>query len=475
MHALRDHRTILSLLVASMTFIASAPPLQAQDSGQPTVPTPDQLQQLIDQAQQNGQVPSANTALVDEPTIAQLRDALERALAIERQRELLGDSTLGDGPDPQVTALQMDILTREYNEDVLPVLQNATQDCLIAELGFTNATSWSRDVQNLGLAGSPEDTQDVGAAPQDTAPGTYGPLYGALTNVQALVVQILQNCDRVIYEQCVRDDRDPEGELLGALMRQLAYLDADPVYQQRYFNCQYGWHGTLTIHEEMAGSSRTQQSSSNGTSVLTTWETSGTRDFSVELANKKDGATGTAKGHSLTTQKTTTRDSRCTTTQTMTTEVSGSGSGDASMRKVSQPDGTLALSFIGPGEPGGKQHSGTSTQSNCGTNPPSGTDALISDAPYSGDVFDKLSNSLAESLSGTRTMQFIINAGGSPTLAQETSGGALIRVPADPGAAPLPGDNIHPWLFTTPPPGVDPSNYPTLRLRLSWNLTFGAP
>ena len=116
-----------------------------------------------------------------------------------------------------------------------------------------------------------------------------------------------------------------------------------------------------------------------------------------------------------------------------------------------------------------------STQSSCGTNPPGGNDALLPDAPYTGDVFDKLSNPLDESIAGTKTMQFIINASGSPTLAQETSGGALIRVPAVPGAASLPGDNVHPWLFTSPPPGVDPSNYPTLRVRLSWNLTFGAP
>lgn len=479
MSSSRGHRTVLSLAFASVLVVASAVPLHAQDDSQPTGPTPPDVQQLIDQATQqaqNGQVPTAapGNPLPDEPTIAQLREELERAMHVERQRELLGDQAHGDNLDPHVAALQLELLDRTYKEDIQPVFQNATTDCLVAELGFTKGSDWAHQVEELGLASTPEDTQDVGVDVQDAAPGTYGPLYGELAEMKTLTLQILHNCDKEVYDECLRDDGDPNAPFLGVFTRQLAYLEDNEVYQQRYLKCETGWHGTLTIHEEMAGASRSRQAFSNGTATTVQWDTSGTRDFSVERPNKKQGTTGTAKGHSLSTDKTITTDPRCTTTQTMTREITGEGSGDASLRLlISGTDGSYALGFTGPDEPGAAEHDTTSTQSNCGgPQPPQTLNAIGQTAPYRGTITDKLSDPLAETISGTRSMSFIINGSGALTLAQETSGGALIRIPAVPGGARVQSE-IMPWLSTTPPSNVDQSNYPTVRVTITWHLAFG--
>src|SRR5689334_2236016 len=142
----------VSVLVACLVLLSTALPLHAQETGddQPAAPQVD-IQQLIDQAKQ-GQVPPqvAGSPLPREATIAQLRELLDALLGIERQRELLGDPSLGDQPDPSIPALQLEILTREYDENVLPVLQNATTNCLVAELGFDGAINWARQVQVLG-------------------------------------------------------------------------------------------------------------------------------------------------------------------------------------------------------------------------------------------------------------------------------------------------------------------------------------
>ena len=69
------------------------------------------------------------------------------------------------------------------------------------------------------------------------------------------------------------------------------------------------------------------------------------------------------------------------------------------------------LSCIGPNEAGGTQHTAHTTQSSCGgtpTIPP--VDAPISEAPYQGQIVDKLSSPLAETTSGTQTMLFTISA-----------------------------------------------------------------
>jgi hypothetical protein len=467
-------RTVLSLVFACGLMLPSAAPLRAQeDTDQPTAPTPEQVQQLIDQATQQaqpGQVPTApGSPLPQEPTIAQLREQLDRALHAERQRELLGQDS-----DPQIAQLQRDLLDRTYTEDIQPVLQNATSNCLIAELGFGRAAEWARQVEVLGLGNSPEDTQDVGATTQGADPGEYGPLYGELATTQSLLVQILQNCDRDVYEACVRDDGDPNAPFLGAFARQLAYIDDNPVYEQRYRNCEIGWHGTFTIHEEMGGASRSRQAYPNGSAMTIQWETTGTRDFSLERPNKKAGTTGTAKGHSLTTEKFITSDPRCTSTQTLTREVTGEGSGDASLRKLAPgTDGSYVLGFTGPDEPGAAERSTSGTQSTCGrADPPQTQSALGRTAPYRGTITDKVADPLAERISGSRNMQFVINGAGALTLAQETTGGALVRIPATPGGSPVRSE-ITPWLTTTPPSNVDQSNYPTVRVTVTWNLIFG--
>jgi hypothetical protein len=459
-------------------MIASALPMHAQEDSPPAPSIPPEVQQLIDQAEQNGQNPSAAPSsvptggLLDEQTIAQLRGDLDTAMNIERQRQMLGQSP-GEGTDPSVAAAQEQLLQREYDENILPVLNNATQNCLIAELGFTRASDWARQVQLLGLGNGPGDSDTSGVDSGDSATPVNGPLYGELQNVQALLVQIVQNCDKEVYEACVRDDSDPNARYLGDFMRQLAFLDNNPVYEQRYFKCEYGWHGTFTIHEEMSGSSRSRQNGSNGSSTIFQWDTSGTRDFSIDLPNKKAGADGTAKGHSLTTQKIISTASNCTSTQTQTNEVTGGGSGDASLRKFSSQDGSLLIGFTGPNEPGSKMHTSNTTQTNCGSTPQiPGSDALISDAPYRGHITEMLGDPLIEHISGSRNMSFVINASGTPVLAQQTSGGSLVRIPANPGGPPVTAD-VTPWLDTSPGANVDPSNFPTIRVTVNWNLTFG--
>ena len=468
-------RRILSLVFAGILLLGSAVPLHAQDdTGLPPGTTPPDVQQLVNQATQqaeNGQVPTTapGNPLPDEPTIAQLREQLDRSLQTERQRELLGLP-----PDPTIAQQQQDLLDRTYNEDILPVLQNATTNCLIAELGFGKASEWARQVEVLGLGNTPEDSQDVGASAQDTDTGSYGPRYGERVNTQTLTLQILQTCDKEVYDACVRDDSDPNGPYLGAFARQLAYITDDPVYEQRYRNCEIGWHGKLTIHEEMSGAERSRQAYPNGSASTIQWDTTGTRDFSIERPNKKDGTTGTAKGHSLTTLKIITSDKNCTSTSTATTDITGEGSGDASLRKVTLgTDGSFALGFTGPDEPGASERDTTSSQSSCGGNSPPSTNSPVGrTTPYRGTITDKLSDPLAETINGTRNMQFILNGTGTPTLAQQSSGGGLARIPAQPGGSPVQAD-ITPWLTTSPPSGVDQSNYPTVRVTVTWNLVFG--
>ncbi len=87
---------------------------------------------------------------------------------------------------------------------------------------------------------------------------------------------------------------------------------------------------------------------------------------------------------------------------------------------------------------------------------------------------DKLGDPLAERVSGSGTLLFIINAAGVPTPAQQGAAGTPIRTPAAPGA-PAPDPHILPWLTTSPDSSVDPSNYPTVHVNIMWNMTFGAP
>jgi hypothetical protein len=132
------------------------------------------------------------------------------------------------------------------------------------------------------------------------------------------------------------------------------------------------------------------------------------------------------------------------------------------------------LAFSGPTEPGGTQRSSGSTQSNCsGTASNQSSDGVLSQAPYRGEVFDTLSQPLAESIAGSKTMLFVINAGGAPTLAQQTTCGSIARIPDVPGASVR--SNIVPRLTTSPSSNMDPSDFPTVRASVTWNLTFGAP
>src|SRR5215472_12697869 len=99
MSSTRTHRMLLSLVLALSTVLASSVPLHAQDTGQPDdsgefdipglptapdtsdVPLGDQAQQVVDQTPQTGQFPTlppAGAGLPSEPTIAQLREALEK-------------------------------------------------------------------------------------------------------------------------------------------------------------------------------------------------------------------------------------------------------------------------------------------------------------------------------------------------------------------------------------------------------------
>jgi hypothetical protein len=492
MHSSLSWRTALSVFVACATLLTSAPALQAQETGTDQPDVPSDVQQLVDQAQngqapanvqqlidqvQHGQIPAdlATSPLPQQATLSQLRELLDALLKIERQRELLGDPTLGDQPDPSIPALQLELLTRDYNENVLPTLQNAATDCLAAQLGLSHALSWAQQVQALGLSNTPEDTQDVGA--ESPAVGGYGPLAGEMQNVQSLYVQILQNCDKQVYDSCVRDDGDPNGDYLGVFLQQLAYFDDDPIYQQRYVNCSYGWHGTLTIHEQLTGGTQPRVTSSgNGNSTTEQWNASGTRDLNIELANKKDGATATARGHSTSTTQVTSTDPRCRTTHTQTVERTVDASGGASLRKISNTGGGLTLGYRGPVESGGTEHSSTTVQSNCGgPQRPDATDAVLPSAGASGEFNDKLDSPQTESISGSRSATYVLD-GSRPSLQSSVNNGSVVQVGPGVGAIlPAPGDNYMPWLNATPPAGTDRSQFPVVRVTISWNLTFGQP
>jgi hypothetical protein len=344
------------------------------------------------------------------------------------------------------------------------MLQNATSNCLVAELGLEQALKWAKEVETLGLGNSPEDTADVGVEPRDVALGEYGPLYDELVNVNALYVQALKNCDKEVYQQCVLDDTDPNVPFLGIVQAQLQYLDDDPVYYERYINCSIGWHGTFTAHEEISGSSRGRRDYPNGSSSTLTWDASGTRDLKIERANHAQGATGSAQGHSTTTQKIVTADKQCTSTTTSMVEQTATGSGDAVLRKIgTATNGDFVLSFIGPNEPDSNQHSTTTSQSSCarGASNPQKSDAIGRTAPFSGSIGDKLSDPYVERTSGRKIMRFQMG-----NLIQQTTGGTLVR---DTGSG---GSDYNPWL-TAFFSDTEPNNQPVVNVTITWNLAFG--
>jgi hypothetical protein len=51
MHSSRNWRAALSVLVACVTLLSTAPALRAQDTGTDQIDAPPDIQQLIDQAQ----------------------------------------------------------------------------------------------------------------------------------------------------------------------------------------------------------------------------------------------------------------------------------------------------------------------------------------------------------------------------------------------------------------------------------------
>jgi hypothetical protein len=291
-----------------------------------------------------------------------------------------------------------------------------------------------------------------------------------------LLVKIVQNCHNEIYQRCVLDDGDPNVDALPILTRQLSLLDDDPTYQQHWFNCEYGWHGTLTVHETLNAPSQRARNSSNGGTLTITQDTSGNRDFMVELANKKEQATGHAEGKVLETTRSVTSVPNCTLTTVAESAKATTGTGISSLRKVTSDKGNLVITFSGPPENTTQGQTGK-TDSSCGAG--GGTmpamEMPLPSAPWRGTVTSMLSDPFAESISGSKTLVYVVNAAGVPVTGRIGEAGGAIRVPAIPGAgavAAVVGEQIIPWLSTMPT-GAGEGDQPSSTFELTWELLFG--
>ncbi|HET7770440.1 MAG TPA: hypothetical protein VFN74_16815 [Chloroflexota bacterium] len=398
-----------------------------------------------------------------EPTISVLRETLEVVMGIERQRQLLG---LPPGAD--IAAAQLNLLTREFNENVLPGLQSVVDDCFFAEIPLQRAVEWSRQVQLLGFAEE------------------LGPLYEQARTAQDLTIEILKNCHDELYQSCVLNDSDPNLDVLGGLTRQLALFGVESgpkgSYQERWLRCEVGWHGTLTVTERVTASSRQQFPSAPGTSVTHTEDTGGNREVTIELPNRKQPSTGRAQGRIVQTSRQESITPNCRELLVNENETAAGGEGEASLRKGSDLAGTLLLSFSGPIETGYTKIGGRN-ESTCG-----GAGVLPTyEMPgprgaWAGVLSENVGDPYAEVLVGTKTLRFEVGAGANPSVPGMGGGG----MPSIPGLAGMPGmpggpgmvvpsDGANPWLVgrVQPTMGELAGERPVVTMVITWDLRFG--
>lgn len=389
-----------------------------------------------------------------EQTVASLRENLIWLLEQGRQLELVGAQ---GGITLDEAAVQL--LEADFDENVLPGLMFAENDCFFAEVPVGRALEWTRNVQLVGL-GEGEDE-----------------LWVETAVVQESLLKILKHCQQQMYDACVRDDSDPNAALLGGVTRQLTLMDDDPKWEQQYRRCSTGWHGTLSTTESMHGSlSKTNRI--GNVSASTRIVLSGDRTLTVDLPNKVDGATGNVDGRATQTRTDVTVTGQCTTTIDQTVLKSSTNSGSASLRKHSLDTGALILQWSGPQEKGTFRRTAHNSFNNskCGANTslPDSTAPLPTFA-VPGQISDTLSDPLAETISGSRTMYWVLNASGEPTPARSTDSGDLVRIPAMPGAQISPeAAPLRPWLSLVDAlePDMD-GDPPIIKMDITWSLTFG--
>jgi hypothetical protein len=395
-----------------------------------------------------------------ERTIAELRQDLAVFQAFGRQLAMFGLPPLG-GEE----VLKMELLKAEFDENVMPGLRFAEQDCFMAEVPVANALSWARQVQLLGFV---ED---------------YGPLWEEADVIQESVGRILVNCHKQLYERCVMDDGDPNVIYLPGITRELSLFGFEGDYEQKTRRCEIGWLGKVTITESLQGS-LSKTDSMGGTSVSTSVVFSGSRNFKVEMITKGN-ATGTADGRSQETTTTVARAGQCTTTMDQTGLRTTGGDGEAFLRKVSTETGKLLISFSGPRETGRSSTTGSIrfSDSKCGQNgnlPDAG--APTPPHPWPGQIADTLGDPFSEVITGSKSLTFVGNAAGALVPAQDNASGGVSRIPAIPGMprpgagldAALPSESqLLPWLeMITPRPDLD-GEPPVVRMQVEWELVFG--
>src|SRR5207247_6876339 len=79
-------------------------------------------------------------------TIQQLRESLVAIAGLEHQQQQLGMDQVS------VISGAIDLLTRQYEEEILPGLTSVADDCFFAEEPLAHAGVWGRDVQITGAS-----------------------------------------------------------------------------------------------------------------------------------------------------------------------------------------------------------------------------------------------------------------------------------------------------------------------------------
>ena len=427
---------IAALLMLGM-FLSATPRASAQSNGLPTEQTVDQLRRENLKATQE-----------------------EQLKAIQAE----GDAFA-------LSAQEAEAFSRAFEEDIAPTLDQASQDCFFAEVPLVHAMLWARQVQLLGLA-------DEGGALE----AQYNQFFD-------LVHAVLANCDEQLYKQCVLDDDFLQITELAMLGRQLVLMgDEDPKYQKRIFDCSYGWRGTVTLEETMLATSRRVDPHGNA-SETTIKALSGIRDLKIERDNRRDNGTGSTNGR-IESKQTGLYDSgppsktvpvQCRTTTEWDSVIESSGSGDAVWFKHGTADGAMLLSLVGPIEQGAERLSSaksvTGTSNECGRSSTNQSQSDQSGDSWRAGITNTLDDPFAETLSGSTTLYFVMNAGGVAVAARPDSSGGLSRIPAQPGVPVDPARQLVPWLH--PGSTVNVSDWqgdpPVIKVDASWNLQFGQP
>ena len=407
-----------------------------------------------------------------EPAIEELRTALIQVLAIDRQRQLLGANDAEAPLSPEIREAQLTLLRRQYSEQLLPWMTALLTDCFNADYVLGQVIGWARQVELLGLA---EEGQVLRTA-DGLLLGEAGPLHAEARALTDLLVEVLKACHQQFYERCVLDDMDPAGGLLGGLTRQLALLGVDDLsYQNHWFNCEYGWHGTVSINEWLEGGTQSRHEVIGGMSASTSHTVVGARVLLVTLEHKKAPGTGQTNGRVSEVTQTIARTPDCTTTGTNERGRVMEGAGPASFSKSATRQGALTLTIAGP-EESGTERQDIQTETSCFPIPR--TPPFESPLPsmlWHGVVTGRVEDPLAERIAGSTRLAWAINAVGQATPARTNEQGETVRVPAIPGAASAPAQ-IHPWIHIAPVAldGQAPE-FPTIIMEVTWNLAFGQP